>query len=147
MKNNLKKKTYSEVISSITSPPQHSEDNSVLNDNQPVCEEVLTESDKHNISTDKNVIPDKISDTVTNHIESVPTPKQPDSKMQPNFRDSIIATLTDSSASNTTPAVTSSPRRQDVDAKTTTAQSKKIGVRVSSDQCCDTLSTQPAFSG
>ena len=43
--------------------------------------------------------------------------------------DSIIATPTDSSASNTTPAVTSSPRRQDVDAKTATAQNKKIGVR------------------
>ena len=70
VKNNMKKKTYSEVISSITSPPQHSEDNSVHNDNQPVCEHVLTESDKHNISTDKNVIPEKISDTVTNHIDS-----------------------------------------------------------------------------
>ena len=67
--------------------------------------------------------------------------------MQPSSHDSIIATPTDPSASNTTTAVTSSPRRQDFDAKTTTAQSKKIGLRVSSDQCCATLSTQPAFRG
>ena len=70
----------------------------------------------------------KTQDTVTNHIETVPTPKQSDSKMQTSSHNSIIATPTDSSASNTTPAVTSSPRRQDVDAKTTTAQIKKIGV-------------------
>ena len=67
--------------------------------------------------------------------------------MQPSSHDSIIATPTDRSASNTTSAVTSSPRRQDVDAKTATAHSKKIGVWVSSNQCCATLSTQPAFSG
>ena len=42
VKNNLKKITYSEVISSITSPPQHSKDNFVRNDNQSVCEQALT---------------------------------------------------------------------------------------------------------
>ena len=34
----------------------------------------------------------KTQDTVTNHIETVPTPKQSDSKMQTSSHNSIIAT-------------------------------------------------------